>query len=814
MHYYRAYFLRVMSLGWAVAIHQTFEPGRSFAQPAATVPSRDPEADIQFFENRIRPLLHEHCLDCHSAALKIEECGLALDSAEGWQRGGGRGPAVMPNQPARSLLLKAVSHAEPDLQMPPDGRLQESEIEDLKQWIAAGATDPRQGQSRIAGLTLRQAEDWWAIAPIPGQAELAHARRVLLEKANAEHSNSAIDDYVLAASSVAGVAPLGQADARTLIRRASYDIAGLPPTAHEVAQFESDHSNEAYLSLVDRLLASPRYGQRWGRHWLDLMRYADYLNLQVGDNRQGSVVEYYEAWKYRDWVIEALNSDMPYDRFLHQQIAGDTYPRSADGTPNQEGLIATTWYALGPWDNGDADKHKIVSDIVDDQINVIGQSILGVTLACARCHDHKFDPITIEDYYGLAGIYYSSRVLHSLGAKGAHTEVLRTPVATPEYLARRSQQLSAIGELEKKIKSLPDTQAESNSEKQELEVRLASLQSELMPEPPMTMAIQEGGTPGSLFGEIQDVPVHRRGKYTELGPMVPRGLPKFLSRDSQAKIESGSGRVALADWIASAKNPLTARVMANRVWQWHFGRGLVSTPNNFGQLGSTPSHSDLLDYLARRLIDSNWSLKSLHREIMMSQVYQRACLTRESELPEALVQHLMKNDPDNRWLTRFQPCPLDAQELRDSILLVCGQLSTSTGGPADDSMFSQRRTVYVQSPRYQREYFASLFDAADNEQPTPVRNVSTVAPQALFFMNHPWMQQMACYLAASVRGGQTCDAGSIERLYRQVFARSPSSQELIIVQDWLNTGTPDETNQRFIELCQMLLSSNEFLYVE
>lgn len=807
-------FPRCRAAGWVSILFQSLLLCPCFAPSVSRAFHQDQESDEQFFESRIRPLLIEHCLDCHSAEQKTAEGGLALDSAQGWQRGGGRGPAIVPHEPDNSLLIQAVSHSQSDFQMPPDGRLQDSEIQDLKQWIASGAADPRKGPQRIAALTAEEADQWWAIAPIPEQSELARARRLRVDRSQLELSTSAIDDYVLSAGSLSGVVPLGRADARTLIRRATYDLTGLPPTSLEVHQFEADTTNEAYLKLVDRLLMSPRYGERWGRHWLDLMRYADYLNLQVGDHRQGSVVEYYEAWKYRDWVIDAFNSDMPYDRFLHQQIAGDTYPKSADGTPNSDGLIATTWYALGPWDNGDADKHKIVSDIVDDQINVIGQSMLGVTLSCARCHDHKFDPITIEDYYGLAGIFYSSRVLQSLGAKGAHTEVLRTPVATPEYLVSRGQQVSAIDELEKKIKSLADVQTGADSEKEQLEAKIAQLRAELLPEPPLTMAIQEGGTPGSLFDGIQDVPIHRRGKYTELGPIVPRGLPQFLARGSQRKMESGSGRVALADWIASAENPLTARVMANRVWQWHFGRGLVDTPNNFGHLGSPPTHPELLDYLARRLIDSDWSLKSLHREIMASQVYQRACLTADGQLPESSLKQLLAVDPDNRWLTRFQLRRLDAQELRDSILQVCQQLSTQTRGPGDDSMFSTKRSVYIQSPRYQREYFAALFDAADNEQPTPVRNVSTVAPQALFFLNHPWMVQMAKELALSVRDGQAWDAGCIQRLYRQVLAREPSSQELSIAQQWLQAGDPVELDQRFIELCQMLLSSNEFMFVE
>jgi hypothetical protein len=785
------------------------------------------QADADFFETRVRPLLHEHCLDCHSAEQKSTEGGLSLDSAQGWQRGGARGPAVVPHDPSSSLLWKAVSSADGQLQMPPGEPLSETQIEDIKRWIAAGAYDPRQGQERIAALTKKEAQQWWAIQPVPAMSQLLDDLKNSQQSQDIATENSLVDTYVAAACQQVAVQPLGRADRRTLIRRATYDLTGLPPTANEVAQFLANDAPDAFEQLIDRLLASPRYGQRWGRHWLDLMRYADYLNLQVGENRQGSVVEYYEAWKYRDWVVAALNADMPYDQFLHYQIAGDTYPASPDGTPNPDGLVATTWYALGPWDNGDADKHKIVSDIVDDQINVLGQSMLGVTLACARCHDHKFDPVTIEDYYALAGIFYSSRILHNLGAKGAHTEVLRTPVATPVFLARRSEQLKQIGELEKRVKSLepaasstsqitddPSGSGEtSSSQKSQLEAQLSVLRSELLPEPPMTMAIQEGGTPGSLFAGIQDVPIHRRGKYTELGPIVPRGLPEFLAGEGQREPVTGSGRVELANWVVSSTNPLTARVIANRVWQWHFGQGLVSMPNNFGHLGSEPSHPRLLDYLARRLIDSGWSLKALHREILLTDSYQRDCLRSDGKISTQACQQLITADPDNRWLSRFQPRRLDAEELRDCLLMVTGQLSECSGGPADDSFGSSRRSIYVQSPRYQREYFASLFDAADNEQPSPQRNVSTVAPQALFFLNHSWLQHLSGQLVTKICG-QTSEAGQqLEQLYEAVLGRLPVEAERQIARQWLGESSPSD-QQRLVEFCQILLSSNELIYIE
>jgi hypothetical protein len=768
-----------------------------------------------FFETRIRPLLHERCLSCHSADENNTEGGLALDTKEGWIRGGGRGPAIIPGETDRSLLIQAVRYDDESLRMPPDEKLSETEIEDLKQWIHSGAFDPRSGPKRIAGMTMHEAEAWWAFQPIPAQVA------------------GSIDSYLNQSLNAHGLTPLPQIDARRWIRRVTYDLTGLPPSAEEVEAFVSDDSLVSYEKVIDTLLASPRYGQRWGRHWLDLMRYADYLNLQVGSNRTGSVVEYYEAWKYRDWVVAAFNADMPYDRFLHAQIAGDRYPSLSDETPHAEGLIATTWMSLGPWDNGDGDKHKIVSDIVDDQINVIGQSFLGLTLACARCHDHKFDPVTIEDYYGLAGMFYSSRILDNLGAKGQHTELLRTPIAPPPYVEQRKQQLTAIADVEKKIKALetapsaaingaanpvstsasePVALNSTSPAKQRLESELAELKSKLLPEPPMAMAIREGGTPGSLFPGVQDVPVHRRGKYTELGEIVPRGLPRFLARNHAHSVGSGSGRTELADWLTDPSNPLPARVIVNRVWQWHFGQGLVSTPNNFGKLGSLPTHPELLDYLARRFVDSGWSIKTLQREILLSDAYRRASIDGPNLDAQATAK-IREIDPDNKLYGAFRSRRLDAEEIRDTLLWVSDLLNEAAGGPADESMMSHRRTLYVQSTRYYREYYASLFDAADNEQPTAARNVSTVAPQALFFMNHPLVLDAAKHLAARIRGGDSFAPEHIDKLFRILFARPPTEQERKIAEGWMECSNCDP-NARFVELCQMLLSTNELVYLD
>lgn len=761
------------------------------------------------FEKHIRPLLSDHCLECHSAERGVTEGGLALDSRDGWQRGGSRGPVIIPFQPETSLLIQVVSDASNDLQMPPDGSepLTDAEVALLKEWIQQGAYDPRDSTPRIAGMTVDEAYKWWAFQPVPSADEIHRSINLAAPLSPNITNRSPVDQILSAKYHAMDIAPTSRADQSTLVRRAAFDLTGLPP---------SDEHDGDFDELIDRLLASPQYGERYARHWLDLMRYADYLNHHGGPDRRGSVVEFYEAWKYRDWVVESFNKDLPFNQFSWMQVAGDLLPPNGDGTPNANGMIATTWMAMGSWDNGDADKHKIVSDIVDDQINIVGQAMLGITLACARCHDHKFDPITIEDYYGLAGIFYSSRVLSTLGAKGQHTELLRTPLATPDYVQQYEQQQAMIKQIEEKLQALTATTAAGSSmpvseDIAPLQSELERLRSSALPAPPMAIAVQEGGTPGGLFPGIQDVPIHRRGSYTELGPVVPRGLPQFLCGEARPMVTSGSGRRELADWIAGKDNPLFARVIANRVWQWHFGTGIVTTPSNFGRLGEEPSNLLLLNYLARVLIDSGYSLKHLHRVIMKSDAYQRAGL---ESLTSQQATDLLAADPENRYLSHFVPRRLSAEEIRDSLLAAAGRLDLQPGGPGDIDLFSYRRTFYVQQPRYQRAYFTTLFDGADVDQSIAQRSFSTVAPQALFLLNHPFMIRTAGELAEDIARSKTADASSqVRLLYQRLFHREPCEAELEIAIGFLSATDSPAGQGRLTELCHILLATNEFIYV-
>ena len=403
-------------------------------------------------------------------------------------------------------------------------------------------------------------------------------------------------------------------------------------------------------------------------------------------------------------MVGAFNRDLPFDEFVVHQIAGDLLADPAGQSPYADGLVATGVLAIGAWDNGDADKQHIVSDIVDDQINLIGQSFLGLTLACARCHDHKFDPISTEDYYGLAGIFYSTHVVADLGEQGGHTALVRVPLAAADYLNRRREQLARINALDAELARLQPTAskpqiageaapavapepaavptkavptAESTAALAQLRADRALLKRELLPPPALAIAAQEGGTPGGLFPAIQDVPLHIQGSHNKLGKVVARRLPLVLAGADQPSISAGSGRLELARWIASGRNPLTPRVMANRIWQWHFGEGLVRTPSNFGKLGEPPRHAELLEWLAGEFVASGWSVKAMHRLIMQSAAYQRASAPGTLD---AERERMFQLDPDNRLLARFTPRRLDAECLRDAMLMIGGKLDRARAG--------------------------------------------------------------------------------------------------------------------------------------
>jgi len=762
-------------------------------------------AGAEFFEKQVRPLLVERCQKCHNPTKTSG--GLKLTDREAILKGGDSGPAVVPGRPAESLLVRAVGYLDNDIKMPPNEKLADSDAAKLRQWVALGVpwpasnasastppATPKVGAFRPSDKQRR----WWAFQAVQD--------RVPPAVKDTSWPRNEIDRFVLAELEARSLQPAKPADRRTWIRRATIDLTGLSPSPEEVQAFLADGSPAAQAKVVDRLLASPAYGQRWARHWLDVARYADFFDA---DPKSRTIVsEITEAWRYRDWVVDAFNADLPFDRFIVHQIAGDLLPAPDGKDFYAAGMVATTFLTNGVWDRGDADKEKIVSDMVDDNIDAVGKAFMGLTLGCARCHDHKFDPISQEDYYALAGIFYSSHMIKELGDKGDEYVVNRVPLAPKAYVARRDDQLKQIGEVVATLAALdkqkPPPPAD-DPQRKAIVGRRDHLLRRLPSEPPLAIAIQEGGTPGGLFPGIQDVPIHIRGSYARLGAVVPRRMPQFFAGASQTPISGGSGRRELAGWVASKNNPLTARVIVNRLWQWHFGSGLVPTPNNFGLQSEPPSHPALLDWLASRFVKDGWSLKTLHRRMMLSATYGQT---------SAVPREQAARDPENRWLGRFAPRRLEAEAIRDALLFAAGQLDLSPGGPAGDDVMISRRSLYVQTARWDRSSFATLFDAANPDASSEKRSVSTVAPQSLFLLNNDFTLAQAKHFAERVlREAPADETARIQFAFEQLFARPASAEEISVARQVLSRPGPGGAEAAWKDLAHVLFCSNEFVYL-
>lgn len=1101
--------------------------------------------DFEFFEKHIRPVLVDKCYQCHSAESKKAKGGLLLDTKDGLLKGGDTGPALVPGDPEKSLLIKAIRYTDKDLQMPPkDKRLADAQIADFVTWVKTGAPDPRIANEKVAGTNnptpdLTAARRQWAFHK-PEDPTVPVVK-------NQRWAKTPVDHFILARLEDKGLSPAPPADKRTLIRRATFDLIGLPPTPKEIEDFLNDNAPDAFAKVVERLLASPHYGERWGRHWLDVVRYTDSLDSR-GVGGEGDIPE---SYRYRDWVVNAFNQDMPYDKFVQEQIAGDLLQPNDPERIDTNGIIATGMYAIGNWGNGDADKDKILTDIADDQVDVTGRAFLGLTLACARCHDHKFDPISTADYYSMAGIFFSSHILPKLTPKGQGETLLFIPLASPAELDRRQKREARIAELEKQITTDTDAQLADLGKKMlsqsadyltavgdyenrigkapqltvasfigeqpesfrpspelfqqwlnelgfgdvkllarithdfmdkpglhvlrnsnnadtpsgvinasdktvsfstitmppmsvaihpsptagvaaswtspltgtieikgrvadadpncgdgidwHIEIKRANGVSEIasgtipnggmqpfsdgknatnlkalkinagetlsliigpkaeyscdttiielelvdsndpkhswsltkdlttragdgknpypdafghedvwriydtlgqsplgelasgsplakwfaavkahtartdlrataeevqrallatdatnstvgklygdlanprgafwagMPNPekyfpaqaqkpleaaraelamlkkdtppPLAKAhgLQDGGVPESPHAGVHDVKVHIRGRYDRLGELAPRGFPRVLAGDDRKSISKGSGRLELAKWIASPDNPLTARVMVNRIWQHHFGEGIVRTPNNYGKLGTPPTHPELLDYLAHRFIESGWSIKAMHRAIMLSAAYQQSSVP----LPATL-----KADPDNLLFGHMNRRRLEAEALRDSLLSVNGKLNLATGGPSIRDLNTDRRTLYVMTIRSDRATYQFLFDAADPNAIVEKRIDSTVAPQALFLLNHPFTVAQTKALAERLlKEAPGDDKAKINWAYELLYGRPARKDEVRIGLKALaqfRTGSK-EKNSEWEQYCQVLVCTNEFIYVD
>jgi hypothetical protein len=775
-----------------------------------TLPARSDEpAKDEFFEKQVRPLLIERCLECHGD--KKPKAGLRLTSRANLLKGGDSGPAAVEGQPEESLIIQAIRYDD-EPKMPPKGKLKDQEIAVLTRWVAMGLPWPETkaivlAPSSAASKSSRFSDEqrrFWSFQPLQNV--------VPPETRDTNWPQTPLDRFILAALEANGLTPAAPADKRSLIRRATFDLTGLPPAPEEVEAFLADPAPDAFARVVDRLLASPQYGERWGRHWLDLVRYADSRDARG----IGGLDDIGEAWRYRDWVVHAFNRDLPYDQFLIDQLAGDIVPASQPGAVNVEGLVATGLLTIGEWGTGDADKEKMMTDIVDDQIDVVGRAFLGLTLTCARCHDHKFDPIPTEDYYGLAGIFFSTHILPDPGAKTAGSPMLRTPLvpkAQVEAFQRHKAQADALAAHLKAIAGNGDESAlpaETRGALADLRAALAAWRALGPPPIPVALAAQEGGVPKSAHEGIHDARIHIRGSYLRLGPVVPRHFPRILAGDKQPPIGQGSGRLELARWIARPDHPLTARVMVNRIWQYHFGEGIVRTPSNFGTLGERPTHPELLDWLARQFVASGWSIKAMHRLIMLSSAYQ------QSSHPSAEALRL---DPDNRLFSRMNRRRLESEAVRDSLLAVAGRLDRTMGGPSYRDLAQPRRTLYLMTIRSDRSSFGPLFDAADAAAIVDRRTVSTVAPQALFLLNNPFALDQARALAQRIlKVDLSDDRARIDYAYHLLYGRPATAEEIAIGLEALRDGA-DQPTERKAEssweiYCQLLLCANEMIYID
>ena len=595
------------------------------AAETAESKNAEPSAEqIRFFENKIRPLLANSCYDCHNEDL--QESDLRLDTLAGMLTGGKAGPALLPGNSKGSLIVTAVTYRDNDLKMPPEEKLSDAQNADLTKWVEMGAPHPDTGKVKIqhaSSIDLEKGRQHWSFQPLVKHEVPAVSNPAV---SNSAQVNNPIDAFLLAQLDEKNITPVPPADKRTLIRRATFDLIGLPPTPHEVDVFLADSSADAFQKVIDRLLASPHYGERWGRHWLDVVRYADSNGLDEN-------VAHGNAWRYRDYVVNSLNADKPYNQFLTEQLAGDLIDAGEDLSARRENLIATGYLVLGPKVLAEPDKSKMEMDIIDEQLDTIGRGLIGLTMGCARCHDHKFDPIAQKDYYALAGIFKSTRTMESFVTiakwnenliataeetqhKDKHDQKIKEQKATIENLiATAKKELPApTGETVPKDveKRFPE---KTQTELKKLREELKQLE-ETLPELPTAMGVKEG--------DIANTQVHVRGSHLTLGDNVPRRFPLVLAGTEQAPIPEGeSGRLQFAKWLTADDHPLTSRVIVNRVWRWHFGKGLVPTVDNFGLRGQPPTHPELLDWLAIQFVEQGWSLKTLHRTIMLSAAYQR-----------------------------------------------------------------------------------------------------------------------------------------------------------------------------------------------
>jgi hypothetical protein len=767
---------------------------------------------VEFFEKKIRPVLAERCYGCHSAASKTLMGSLMVDSGPGLKRGGNSGQAVVtPNDPAKSLLLAAIRR-EGKLKMPPGAALAPDIVADFEAWIKMGAPDPRAEVLPPPPYDFEEARKFWSFQPVKDP--------VPPKVGDPAWSKTEIDKFIKAKLDEKKLTPVGLASKRALLRRATFDLTGLPPTPEEMAAFLADSSPNAFEKVVDRLLASGAYGEKWGRHWLDLVRYAD----TSGCNSDYPVPD---AYRYRNWVIHAFNDDKPYDQFLREQIAGDLLPASDKNAveDRHEKIIATGYLAIARrFGSRNNEFHLTIEDTIDN----VGKTMLGVSVACARCHDHKFDPIPTRDYYALYGIFQSTKYAFPGTEIYQHAKDF-PPLAEGKDAARLASYQTETSHLDDRIEDFTAgregkdlSPEDKKKEMQAMKDRVVVLEKNA-PSVPKAYAVSEG-TPVNAR-------VQRKGDPKNLAEEAPRGFLTILGGAKLPPEEKSSGRRELADWITAPENPLTARVMVNRIWQYHFGKGIVGTPSDFGARGDRPVNPELLDYLASRFKESGYSIKAMHKRIMLTRAYQ---LASDANAKNAQL------DPKNDYQWHFDRRRLDAEEIRDAILAVAGDLDTSMGGPhpfPPETSFkytqhkqffavydNRQRSVYLMQQRQRKQAWLDTFDGADPNASTAKRSPGETSLQALAMLNSSFVDEQADVLAVRVGMAVSTDAERIGYAYRLAFGRAPSADEVRDCTKYLadaraemkNSGLAGDRQPRaaLASLMHVLLASDEFLFVD
>ncbi len=754
-------------------------------------------ADIQFFESKVRPLLITHCQSCHASNSDRIRGGLVLDTRAGWQVGGISGPAIIPGDPDGSLFIQAIRWDDEDFQMPPKRRLSDRDVGIFEEWIRRGAPDPRVTRSLPVheaeafaipggGVPKSEAQDHWSFQPI--------SNPTVPEVSNPDWCDDDIDAFILAGLEDADIKPVRDADRATLFRRLSFDLRGHQPSMEELEDFLADRSPLALETAVDRFLDSSAFGERWGRHWLDVARFAE-------SSGKENDVPYHQAWRYRDWVISAFNDDMAYDDFIVAQIAGDLLAvRSVEDAADN--IVATGYLAVGTKSHNERNRRQFVLDVADEQIDAVTQGLLGLTVACARCHDHKYDPVSQKDYYRLAGVFTSTETLFggSQSNRSLKSDLYTLPnldsvplgLPIPTEIRKRA----ALGE-SRGLEEIERLRARVQEEgrRSEAAQRLRQRTNALAPISDLLERYDEDGMPThkmrTAMGvrDLQrpaDSPLLIRGELDKPSDVMPRGIPAIVHRTQPLEVDYGSGRYELATWIASESNPLTARVMVNRIWLHLFGKGIVSSTENFGLEGVPPTHPELLDHLASRFIEYDWSIKTLIREIVTSHAYRLS--SRESTRAMAL-------DPENHLIWRMSPKRLEAEAIRDAILHASGDLSVTpptgsiVGWIADGRLFrpgdadtylgnSLVRSVYLPQIRSVRPAFLEVFDGAETTFVVGDRAETNVPAQALFLLNNEWVIARSDDMANDLLERRISDEERIRLVFERTLGRRPTSSEL------------------------------------